>query len=388
MKTSLSNQDVLAKLVKFDTTTCLPTTELFDWVCEYLVHPGIRCERFDCGNGYENVWFETGPKCVDGEGVTLCGHVDTVPAEEPDWDTDPRELVEHDGRLHARGACDMKGFDAIAINLMREAVDSTPARPLCLLLTHSEEIGTIGAGQFIEQWPVGRAMPRQVIVGEPTSLKPVRGHKGHLTVRIVVGGSPCHTGFPDEGVNAIVSAQPLLERLERLRIELRDEVNEESALFPDVPYPVLNVVRINGGNAVNIMPEFCTIDVGIRLLSSSQAADFIPRLQRSVAESGLRITDVPAPGCCTFTVLNHTPPFGTPENDPFLATVIRASNSDGSHGVGYGTDAGRLEALGCRSVVFGPGDIAQAHRANEWMPVDEFERAPELLRTIISDAPA
>ena len=387
MATSCSNKDVLARLVGFDTTTCHPTTELFDWVCDYLRHPAIRCSRFDSGNGYENVWFETGPVCREGEGVTLCGHVDTVPADEPDWDTDPRELVERDGRLHARGACDMKGFDAIAINLMRAAAEDTLDRPLGLLLTHSEEIGTIGAGQFVEQWPKDRPLPHQVIVGEPTSLRPVRAHKGHLTLRIVVGGKPCHTGFPHQGVNAISAAQPLLERIEALRLELRDERTEESRLFPDVPFAVLNVVRIDGGNAVNIMPEFCTIDIGIRLLTRDQASGFLPRLKAVVVESGLKISDAAVPETCTLTVLNHTPPFGTPAEDPFLATVIAVSGAERSEGVGYGTDAGRLEALGCRSVVFGPGDIAQAHRANEWMPLDEFERAPDMLRSIISKAP-
>ena len=218
-------------------------------------------------------------------------------------------------------------------------------------------------------------------------MRPVRAHKGHLTLRIVVGGKPCHTGFPHHGVNAIAAAQPLLERIEALRLELRDERTEESRLFPDVPFAVLNVVRIDGGNAVNIMPEFCTIDIGIRLLTRDQASGFLPRLKAVVVESGLKISDAAVPETCTLTVLNHTPPFGTPAEDPFLATVIAVSGAERSEGVGYGTDAGRLEALGCRSVVFGPGDIAQAHRANEWMPLDEFERAPDMLRSIISKAP-
>ena len=102
MGTSLTDRDLLARLVGFDTTTHLPTTDLFDFVCEYLDHPAIRCDRFDCGDGHENVWFETGPPTESGEGVMLCGHVDTVPAGEPDWVSDPRVLTERDGRLHAR----------------------------------------------------------------------------------------------------------------------------------------------------------------------------------------------------------------------------------------------------------------------------------------------
>ena len=106
MSTACTNQELLAQLVSFDTTSDRPTQPLFDFICTYLDVPGVRTERFDCGDGYENVWFETGPSCKSGEGIVLCGHVDTVPAEEPDWESDPRELVERDGRLHARGACD------------------------------------------------------------------------------------------------------------------------------------------------------------------------------------------------------------------------------------------------------------------------------------------
>ena len=280
----------------------------------------------------------------------------------------------------------MKGFDAIAINLLREAAEIGLEHPLGLLLTHSEEVGTVGAGQFIEQWPKGRPFPEQVVIGEPTSLRPICGHKGHLAIRIVVGGQPCHTGFPHEGVNAITAAIPLLERLDGFRAELAEERTPESALFPEVPFSVLTIVRINGGNAINIMPEFCTIDVGVRLLSGQRSREFLPRFRNVVESSGLRIDAEAKPGTCTLEVLNDTPPFGTDADDPFLHLVMEVAEVDETTGVGFGTDAGRLEALGCRSVVFGPGNIAQAHRANEWMPIDEFERAPDLLRKLIANA--
>ena len=386
MSTSCSDRELLSRLVAIDSTTCNPTTELFDFVTEYLRRPGIRCERFDCGNGYENVWFETGPTCRDGEGLTLCGHVDTVPADEPDWTDDPRRLIEREGRLYGRGACDMKGFDAIAINLLRTAASDGVDRPLCLLLTHSEEIGTIGAGQFAEHWPRDRAMPRNVVVGEPTSLRPICGHKGHLTLRLTLTGRPCHTGYPEDGDNAIGAALPLLQRLESFRQALQRERTEQSAFFDEVPYTVLNVVRINGGNAVNIMPERCTIDLGVRLLPGESTRTFMKRFEEVVTGPGLRPGPRAEPGTCTIERLNNTPPFWTPPDDPFLRRVLRISGFEQARAVGYGTDAGRLEVLGCRSVIFGPGDIARAHQSDEWMPVDEFERAPGLLRDLVDSA--
>jgi acetylornithine deacetylase len=386
MGTSLTDRDLLGRLVGFDTTTHLPTTDLFDFVCEYLDLPEIRCDRFDCGDGHENVWFETGPPTESGEGVLLCGHVDTVPAGEPDWTSDPRILTERDGRLHARGACDMKGFDALAINIIRNRAESGHTRPLALLLTHSEETGTIGAGQFADAWDRSRALPQRVIVGEPTSLSPVRGHKGHLSVEIVVGGTPCHTGYPDQGDNAILHAMPLFQAIEALRQAMHSERTDASDMFVEVPQPVLNLVRIDAGKAVNIMPETCRLVLGARLLPGQSSDAFIQRLHQTIASSGLVIADRPAPGSCTVRMLNNTPSFGTPADDPFLEIVCRHAGADRAIGVSYGTDAGRLEALGCRSVVFGPGDIAQAHRADEWMPMDEFERAPALLEAIIDEA--
>ena len=167
----LSDLDLLARLVSFDTTSATkrPTRPLGDFVCEYLDHPKIRVERFNCGGDQENLWFETGPPSNgDGAGLLLCGHVDVVPATEPEWTADPFVLRVEDDRAIGRGACDMKGFDAIAINLLRESANAGSLEaPLGLLLTCNEEIGTVGAGQFATQWG-GRPLPHRTVVGEPT----------------------------------------------------------------------------------------------------------------------------------------------------------------------------------------------------------------------------
>ena len=386
MPRALSDRDLLARLVSFDTTSHRSPAPLFDFVCSYLADSSIRTRRMDCGGGYENVLFEAGPESRDGEGWMLCGHVDTVPAEEPDWSSDPLELVERSGCLHARGACDMKGFDAIAINFLRHRALNGFDRPLSLLLTHSEEVGTIGAGHFARDWPRERVLPRQVIVGEPTSLQPVRGHKGHLSFRATLTGRPCHTGFPHEGVNAIELALPMLDCLRGLREQLIEERTPESSLFPVVPHPVLNIVRVSGGSAINVMPASCVIDVGIRLLPGQSSDEFLPRLHQRMDDAGIARSEDAQEGHCHIEVINETPSFSTAADDAFLQAVCSVSGHPEAIGVNYGTDAGRLIPLGCRSVIFGPGDIAQAHRADEWIPIDEFERMPHLLGALIDDA--
>jgi acetylornithine deacetylase len=382
----LTDHQLLAHLIGFDTTTKLSPKPLMDFVCDYLEHPDIRITRFDCGDGYENVWCETGAPSSSGEGVTLCGHVDTVPALEPDWQTNPWELVIRDGRMYGRGACDMKGFDAIAINALLRAAREGVEFPFALLLTHSEETGTIGAGQFAEQWPAGRVMPSKVLVGEPTSYDAVRAHKGHLTIDLSVCGAPCHTGFPYKGINAITKAMPLLNALEEFRSVLSEERTPESELFEDVPYPVFTISRIMGGTAINIMPERCTLNIGIRMLPGQSIDAMVERVRKVVVDAGFRISDEGLPGDCIFNVVNATPAFGLAKDDPFLSVVLAHARSKAPIGVNYGTDAGRLEVLGCRSVVFGPGDITQAHRANEWISCEEFDRASAVVDSIVREA--
>ena len=383
MTKRLSDQELLGRLVAFDTTSHRPPQGLFDFLEEYLAHPALRVERMDCGDGFENMLVECGPPAHDGDGWLLSGHVDTVPAGEPDWETDPWTLVERDGRLYGRGACDMKAFNAIAANLLRDRAEAGFDRPLALLLTHSEEVGTVGAGHFVRDWDAARPLPRRVVVGEPTSLRPVRGHKGHLKLRFAVVGRPCHTGFPAQGVNAIEGTLPLLQCLASLRASLIEERTEDSSLFPEVPHPVLTIAGIDGGSAINVMPERCEVLVGIRLLPGQCSDAILGRLRDALDAAGVRLSERPEEGACTMELLNETPAFSTPPDDAFLREVCRVSGHAEAKGVNYGTDAGRLGLIDRRSVIFGPGDIARAHQANEWMPIDEFKRMPVLLGALL-----
>jgi acetylornithine deacetylase len=376
VKSALSNRDLLARLVAIDSTSSRPNRPFSGFVREYLDLDGIRCEAFDCGGGYENLLLSVGPACASGEGLLLCGHVDTVPAEEPEWTSDPFELVERDGRLIGRGACDMKGFDAIAMNLLREAAAHPPREPLQLLLTCCEEIGTIGAAKFARDWPRDRALPRRALVGEPTSMRVVRGHKGHLTIAISVSGVAAHSGFPHKGVNAIERGALVVQALAVLRKQLAARRGPESSLFPEVPFPVLTSARIRGGTAINVIPELCEIDVGVRLLPGMDSARFMMELEEAVRA-------VVPDGAVSVQLRNETPAFATAANEPLHRELTGLVGQTDECGVGFGTDAGRLAQLGLGCVIWGPGDISNAHRADEWMPIDEFEQAARLLRSLV-----
>ncbi len=387
--TSLSDLDLLARLVAFDTTSATrrPTRPLGDFLCDYLDHPAIRASRFDCGDDQENLWFETGPESSgDGAGLLLCGHVDVVPATEPEWTADPFTLRIDEDRVIGRGACDMKGFDAIATNLLRErAMQGGGSTPLAVLLTCNEEIGTVGAGLFATQWG-DRPLPTRTIVGEPTSGRVIRGHKGHLSISIQVGGRGCHTGFPDRGVNAIERTIPVLAALRDLRASMVEERAATSDLFPETPFPVLTVASLGAGSAINVMPDRSTLRVGARLLPGQSAAEFLPRLAEAIEAKGVPVMlreglEHPIPGgdfplaedACVVTATNDTPSYAIDASSPFLAEVGEVAEEADGGGVNFGTDAGRLVPLGCRSVIWGPGDISVAHRPDEWISISELE---------------
>ena len=374
MVEALSDIELLTRLIAFDTTssTAQPTVPLSECIAEYVDGTPVRLERFDCGAAQENLVLTAGPECVNGEGLLLSGHVDCVPALEPEWMTDPFVLDVQDDRLVGRGACDMKGFVAIAVNVLRrEALAGSLAEGLMLLLSCNEEIGTIGAGAFVDQWG-DRPLPRRCVVGEPTSLRPIRGHKGHTSYTITLAGVGGHSGFPNEGVNAIERATPVLQALADVRAELALERSEWSDLFPEVPFPVLSIAQINGGSAINVTPESCTIRVGVRPLPGEAIDAYTSRLQAVLPDDAhLELT-------------NGTPSFGAPADNEFLQEVARLVDVREDRGANFGTDAGRLTHLGCTPVVFGPGDIAVAHKPNEWMPRAEFERTPALLGALVT----
>lgn len=373
---ALSDIDLLARLVAFDTTSRRPNRPLDDFIADYLTAPGVRIERFAAPDEGENMLVSIGPECSGGEGLLLCGHVDTVPAEEPEWTSEPRTLVARCGRLVGRGACDMKGFVALAANLLRECRDRALSEPLQLLLTCNEEIGTRGAAAFVDAWPSGRALPTRCLVGEPTSMRVVRGHKGHLSVHLVIHGVAAHSGFPDRGVNAIERAGSVVAALGALRVSLARERNDESRLFPDVPFPVLTVAQIRGGCAINVIPERCEIDVGVRLLPGMSSAVAVNRIREAIGS-------LLPPAEVECEVMNDTPSFATAASSPLHVELSSLMGQVDECGVGFGTDAGRLARLGLDCVVWGPGDISNAHRADEWMPVDEFSRAATVLRQLV-----
>jgi acetylornithine deacetylase len=305
--------------------------------------------------------------------------MDAVPAESEGWESDPFTLTRRDGSYVARGVADMKGFLALAVNRLAAADIPRLGHQLVLLFTHDEETGTLGARRLVDEPGAVPPLPRAAIIGEPTSLRILRMHKGHLRLRLSFTGVPAHSGLPHLGVNAVEATGRAIVALAELRQALERERPSNAEHFPEVPYVTLNLARVAGGGPVNVVPADCVLDLGVRLLPG-MSADEMTRRVRAVVE------EVVSPVPFELAVLGETPPMIAAENAPIIRLLAGELGQTGSCSAPFGTDGGWLSRLGLDCAIWGPGSIEVAHKPNESLPTAEFVRAGELLTRVVHRA--
>lgn len=381
--TALSDRDLLARLIAFDSTSIHSNAPIADFLADYLESGGCRVLRLpgrlhEMPNGPEkvNLLAWRGP-ATDG-GLLLSGHLDVVPATEGGWESDPFALVEREERLFGRGTTDMKGFVALAANRLRAAREDDLVAPLALLLTADEELGSLGAQRFVQDWDNAAPLPRSALIGEPTSLRIVRMHKGHLKLRLTIVGKAAHSGLPQQGENAIEHAGVVITELTALATTWQSLRTEVSDHFPECPHPVLNLGVIQGGSAVNIVPDRVTLDIGLRLLPGQNS-------ETAITEVKALIEALPADVAAAVAVemINDSPPMLCPKSAPINIELARLLRQCATCGVSFASDAGTLQKVGVQSVLFGPGTMDDAHQANESLAIAQFVAAGEWLEQII-----
>ena len=374
----LRDEVLLARLVAFDTTSHRSNREMADFIAGYLDRPGVRITRHVTPDGAKlNLIVAAGPE-DDGRGLVLSGHMDTVPAEAEGWHSDPFTLTERDGAYVGRGAADMKGFLALAINQLARADLGCLRHQLALLFTHDEETGTQGARRLVDEPGGLPPLPRATIVGEPTGLRVLRMHKGHLRLRLDLTGVPAHSGLPHLGSNAVEAGGRAIVALTELRHALERERPPHAEHFSEVPYATLNVARVSGGGATNVVPAECAIDVGIRLLPGMSRDEMLDRVRAAVDRA------VTTPWA--LALVGETPPMIAAEDAPVYRLLTGETGQTETASAPYGTDAGWLTHLGLDCVICGPGSIEVAHKPNEWIPTAELARGAELLGRVIRRA--
>jgi acetylornithine deacetylase len=378
----LNTTEILRRLVGFDSVSRNSNLPIADFISEALERPGIRIRRQRSPDGTKaNLIVEAGPPVdpATRDGLVLSGHMDVVPAEEPEWQSDPFELVEKEGRFIGRGSADMKGFLALAMHRLMMIDPAKLRKPLVLLFTYDEELGCIGAHHFAEHWPGPEALPRNVVIGEPTSMRAARTHKGHLKLKLIVLGTTAHSGYPHLGHNAIEPMARAIAALSALREQLTTERTESSASFPEVPFVALNVGMINGGVAVNVVPDRCEVDIGMRVLPGMTSDALVSRVREAVAPAlrGER---------WSLEMSGDSPPFLLGADRPVYRDLTHMLEQHDEASIAFATDAGWLQTAGFDCVVCGPGDIAVAHKPNESLSVAEFHAADAFLERLVHRA--
>jgi acetylornithine deacetylase len=379
----LSDTELLARLIAFDSTSANSNLPIAEFLADYLARPGVRIERNPSPDGgKENLIAWAGPEPGDPgipaerRGLVLSGHMDVVPANEEGWTSDPFTLTDAGDRWVGRGTADMKGFLALAANVFSAVDPGRLAAPLALVFTYDEEVGTLGARRLFESYPAGERLPARAIIGEPTGLSVARLHKGHLKLRLTLKGVSAHSGYPHLGVNAIEPAGRVVEALAALRRALEQEEPPHRELFPEVPYVPLNVGTIHGGSAINVVPDRCAIEVGIRPLPGMSSAELTERVREAARAAA-------APLSPELEVLSDSPPMLLDPAAPHLRHLAALLGQEEERSVSFATDGGWLSRLGIGCAIWGPGSIEVAHKPNEHLPKAEFIAARGILEATV-----
>lgn len=374
--------ELMQKLVSFPTVSRDTNIPLIDWVAEYLESHGIASHRYIHPDQPKHALFAHAGPWEEGA-VVLSGHTDVVPVDGQPWDSDPFTVVERDGRYYGRGCCDMKGFDALTIWALVEAHHAGVQRPLQIALSFDEEIGCTGAPPMIEAMQPVLPKGALVIVGEPSTMQAVTGHKGGTGFNTHVVGFEVHSSLLHTGVNAIMAGAKLIEWANEVNTENMARKPSDLAAMFNPPFTTAHVGVISGGTAHNITAKDCHFAMDFRVVPGEDKDAWGTAYLEKVREVEQQMQEV-----VPETYIEITPRFDVPalkpEKDGLAETFVRQITGDNaSHKVSYGTEAGQFQEAGYSAVVCGPGDIAQAHQPNEYIEVTQFEAGHQFMRDLL-----
>lgn len=372
----MSVEQILRELVAIDSVSVRSNAEIISFLATRCEELGFTVETYpypdDHGIEKINLVARIGSSQTEAGGVVelaLVGHTDTVPYD-PNWGEALR-LTEKDGKLLGRGACDTKAFIASALSAVQTIDLKQLKKSLALVFTADEEIGCVGAKRLADARPFNA---RYAIVGEPTSLQPMRAGKGYCLAEVTVRGREAHSAYPQLGASAIFRASKLVGLIEKIADELKDK--SHPAFEP--PHTTLNVGLINGGTAKNIVPGECRFTLEWRTIPGQQSDYVLNYVKRAVADLKSDDPDF----VCEINAARADESFETSADSQVIKFLSEASgNTPGT--VAFGTEAPSMIALGAEAVVFGPGNIRVAHRTGEFVPIPELHDCVRIIRQAI-----
>lgn len=368
---TMSSAQLLKKLISFDSTSRNSNLPLMDFVQEYLQGHGVKSTRVDYEGGRKtNLYATIGPD-IEG-GIVLSGHTDVVPVDGQDWSHDPFDMVERDDRYFGRGACDMKGFIAVALAAVPQFVAQNLKKPVHFALSCDEEVGCMGVRPLIEHIVAELPKPGAVIVGEPTLMEVVNGHKNASRFKTTVTGHAAHSSCTHLGVSAILNAGHMLTEIDRMAQDFRQR-GDPSGRF-DPPYTTVQVGMIEGGVANNIIPAECIFDWEARMLPDHEIEEITDRIDAfaKTLEPAMKAVN-PDSGIKT-SVENSIPGLAPEPGSPLEVLALNLAQANGTSAVSYGTEAGLFQLAGIPAIVCGPGSIEQAHKPDEFVDIAQIKQ--------------
>jgi acetylornithine deacetylase len=378
---------ILERLVAFDTISAKSNLALIDWVADYLDGYGIRSVLTRNADGTKaNLFATIGP--VDRGGIILSGHTDVVPVEGQAWHSDPfrletRQADQGSDRLYGRGTADMKGFIALVLALVPQALAQPLEIPLHLAFSYDEEVGCLGVPALIRGLPEGAARPRLAIIGEPTEMRVANAHKGIHFLRTRVTGREAHSSTPDRGVNAIAAAAEIIAEIGRLAAECRATARPDSRFDP--PYTSFNIGSIAGGAAVNIIARDCAFEWEFRPIPGEDGAALRRRIDDFVTGDLLPRMRAghPAANIETETAA-LVPPLVPDPASPAEALARRLTGANEATTIAFATEAGLFQAAGIPAVICGPGSIGVAHQPDEYITREQLAAGAAFLDRLLA----
>ncbi|MGE0005695.1 MAG: acetylornithine deacetylase [Parvibaculaceae bacterium] len=378
-----TSTDILKELVGFASVSADSNLDIIAYIEARLASLGIASRRIADRTGRKASLLATvGPS--DRAGVVLSAHTDVVPAEEPDWSSPPFVATVREGRLYGRGACDMKGFIAAVLAQLPALRQGATETPVHLAFSYDEEVGCRGAPDLVAEVAGLPARPVLCIVGEPSSLEVATAHKGKVAYRVTIKGRTGHSALPHRAANALLAGARIAARLGDIAEETASAGRRDDAFDP--PYTTVHVGSLHGGSALNLVPDRAVLEYEIRnipdrdgvpaLLARIDAGIAAERekLRRSAPEADILIEEIAA-----------YPQLGTPADHRAVGMVARLAGAQaGVRTVSFGTEAGLYAEAGIPTVICGPGDMTRAHRADEWIGLDELAAAERMLERLAS----
>lgn len=375
----MTSEQILAKLISFDTTSRNSNIPLIAWIEDYLDQFSVPHMRVDYEAGSKTNLFATiGPDIAGG--IVLSGHTDVVPVDGQDWTSDPFTMIERDKHLFGRGTADMKGFIAVALALVPEFLKLNLRLPIHLAFSCDEEVGCKGVRPLVDYLKHSAKKPSAAIIGEPTSMQVVNGHKSAVRFSTEVTGHESHSALTDQGVNAIMVAGEIIHEINKIRADLI-EMGDESGRF-DPPYSTVHIGVISGGTANNIIPKTCSFNWETRLLPGFDES-YVPDRVNAVARQLEPAMKAIAPTSgIVVAQANSVPGLAAVKDSVAEQLALHCSHTNSTHTVSYCTEAGLFQQAGIPAVVCGPGSIEQAHKADEFIAVSELRKCEVFLRRL------